>query len=389
MFYARKAIAALESKRHLFAEAEQSRQEDLRGLSDVLEILAGLSRSEVELSLQRLPRPGALPTADHDRYRRLVLPFGVTWASHRQARRWALRVLRNVPTFVVDGSQIPPTHDISIPVAVVQVGCFENPHQGSAPYTKDVDVEVLTPAELAADYEEGGLFPHWRVNWQRFKMEIERLVSYMGSHAGVVPPPLCFFDGSLVVSFAQHMGAEHQRLYTDAVAGLLNASEQTRVPVVAYVDASYANDLVAMLSHLGGLHLTSRISDASLLRPRMKWGDRTQVYICARDDAVLDRYYERVCFVYLKTTADNPPARVEFPRWIYEADEQERVLDLVRAECIVGTGYPYPLETADAVAVLTMPDRERFYRILQEFTEREGLPLRFPRKAVSKGRRRT
>jgi len=65
------------------------------------------------------------------------------------------------------------------------------------------------------------------------------------------------------------------------------------------------------------------------------------------------------------------------------------VLNLVRAECVVGAGYPYALETADAVAVLTMQDRERFYWLFQEFAEREGLPLRFSRKVVSKKGRRT
>ena len=60
----------------------------------------------------------------------------------------------------------------------------------------------------------------------------------------------------------------------------------------------------------------------------------------------------------------------------------------MRAECVVGAGYPYALETADAVAVLTMQDRERFYWLFQEFAEREGLPLQFSRKAVSKRGRR-
>jgi len=64
------------------------------------------------------------------------------------------------------------------------------------------------------------------------------------------------------------------------------------------------------------------------------------------------------------------------------------VIDLVRAECIVGVGYPYALETADAVAVLTMQDRERFYRLFQRFAEGEGLELRFSRKSVSKRGRR-
>jgi hypothetical protein len=55
---------------------------------------------------------------------------------------------------------------------------------------------------------------------------------------------------------------------------------------------------------------------------------------------------------------------------------------------VVGNGYPYAVETADAVAVITVQDRERFYRTFQEFAEKEGLPLRFSRKAVSKRGRR-
>jgi hypothetical protein len=207
-----------------------------------------------------------------------------------------------------------------------------------------------------------------------------------------VTKPVCFFDGSLVVSFVQHMLPERQRLYVDAVMALLRASEECRVPLVGYVDTSYAYDLAAMLDVLSNRQARRRISDGALLRARMQWGDRTAAYICARDDAVLpvdgSKYYDRVCFVYLKTTADRPPARLDLPRWLLEAGELERVVDVVRAECVVGNGYPYAIETADAVAVITMQDRERFYRVFQEFAEKEGLPPRFSRKAVSKRGRR-
>ena len=36
--------------------------------------------------------------------------------------------LRGRPTFAVDGSQIPPQRTFSVPVAMVQIGWFENPH---------------------------------------------------------------------------------------------------------------------------------------------------------------------------------------------------------------------------------------------------------------------
>jgi hypothetical protein len=124
----------------------------------------------------------------------------------------------------------------------------------------------------------------------------------------------------------------------------------------------------------------------------MGWGERTTAWIVARDDAVEPvgggKYYERVAFTYLKTTAERPPARLDFPRWMLEGDVLQRTVDVVRAECVVGNGYPYAVETADAVAVITMQDRERFYRILQEFAEQEGLPLQFSRKSVSKRGRR-
>jgi len=388
MLHPGKIVAALEAKRDRFTAVEEARWEDLDALNQALGALTNQSLAEIESRLSGIPWPGARPTAEHEQHENIVISFTENWSNHQQAREWALGVLQGVPTFAADGSQISPSRDLSIPVAVVQVGWFENRHQADGTYIKGIAVEVLTADELAEDEEEESGFPDWRLNWRRFELEIERLVAYMQANANAQPKPLCFFDGSLVVSFAQHMRPERQRLYVNAVLRLLDTSEQTDVPLIGYVDTSYANDLTVMLAHLASLSLSARVSDAALLRPRMRWGDRSQVYVCARDDDVLDKYYERACFVYLKTTASNPPARVEFPRWLYEAGEHERVLDLVRAECVVGVGYPYALETADAVAVLTMQDRERFYRLFQEFAEREGLPLRFSRKTVSKRGRR-
>jgi hypothetical protein len=185
------------------------------------------------------------------------------------------------------------------------------------------------------------------------------------------------------------MQSHRQKQYSDAVIQLLETSKRTGVPVVGYIDTSYATDIVEMIVNVTGLQLQGRVSDRAILeRQQMQWGDRSPIFICDRSDSLEARFYDRVCFTYLKTTAPHPPARFDFPRWVYEAGEHERVIDLVRAECIVGVGYPYALETADAVAVLTMQDRERFYRLFQRFAEGEGLELRFSRKSVSKRGRR-
>jgi len=392
MFQRERVIAALEAKAGRFASYEAALSDTLAAYEQALAELEGLSKAQVETRLAGIPWPGARPTDEQDQYPGIVVPFAQSWTNHEQARAWAREVLAGVPTVAVDGSQITPSKEISVPVGAVQIGWFVNPHDGDQPYTKDLSFEVLAPDELAGEDEEIVGFPDWRVNARRFVLECQRLVEIMHAARDQAIKPVCFFDGSLVLSFVQHLLPDRQRLYVDAVMSLLAASEECRVPLVGYIDTSYANDLAAMLDALCGRRTRQRISDGALLRSRMGWGDRSVAYICAREDQVLPvdghKYYDQVCFVYLKTTADRPPARLDLPRWLLEAGELEHVLDVVRAECVVGNGYPYAVETADAVAVITIQDRERFYRVFQEFAEKEGLPLRFSRKAVSKMRRR-
>lgn len=391
-----KVIAALEAKKDHFAGYQVELRDTLDRYREALEHLPDLSRAEVEARFDEaeILWPGALPTDEQDRLHDSLVSMGQVWASHEEARTWAREILLSTPTFAVDGSQISPSRDFSVPVGAVQVGWFENPHTPGGQYVKDLAFEVLAPGELAeeADDNGGSEFPDWHVNLRRFQMECRAVVEYIQVHAGVDPAPLCFFDGSLVVSFAQHMRPNLRRAYVDAVTAMLRASQTSRVPLVGYIDTSFARDLVAMLAPLYRLPPAPRLSDGALLRPRMQWGDRCQVYLCARDDKVLPDYgpqARQVCFTYLKTTADGAPARLEFPRWLAEDEEElERVLNLVRAECIVGNGYPYALETADAVAVISLQDRERFYATFQQFAEKEGLALRYSRKALSKRVRR-
>jgi hypothetical protein len=403
-----RVVTALEAKKDRFSDYQVELRDTANRYQEALESLPSLSQAEIEAKFSEadIGWPGALPTAEQDRLQDAVVSQKQNWANHEEARAWAKETLLNTPTFSVDGSQISPSRDFSIPVGAVQVGWFENSHAPGGQYVKDLAFEVLAPEELAEEADEGGGdFPDWRVNLRRFEMECQAIVDYMEAHAAqhlhnhrrekddTASVPLCFFDGSLVVSFAQHMRPNLRRRYVDSVIGMLRASQTTRVPLVGYVDTSFARDLVNMLANLYQLSPAPRMNDGGLLRHRMMWGDRCQVYVCARDDKVLPEYgpqARQVCFSYLKTTADGAPARLEFPRWLTEDEaELERTLNLVRAECIVGNGYPYALETADALAVIGLRDRERFYATFQQFAEKEGLMLRYSRKALSKRRRRT
>lgn len=323
-----------------------------------------------------------LTKADHG-----VIAANLSWTSRAQSLDWVRDRLTGIHTFAVDGSQIYPGKDLSIPVALVQIGWFENPHLPSGDYEKDIDLDVMTPGDLAVS--SSGEPADRRVNFRRFEMEVQRLIQYIKAH-GDRQDCLVFFDGSLVGTFARMFDSALQKEYVDCFVALLQASQSCRVPLVGYVDTTYARDLTVMLQHQYDLPPCRAIHDAQLLHKYMSWGDRSALMQCLRS-GILQAYgdqHNQVAFTYLKTTREGYPARLEMPLWVHEAGLTNRILDWVRGEVIIGGGYPYVLETADQTAVLQAEDRQAFFRILQEWTEEEHLNLRFSRKMVSKTRRR-
>src|SRR5690606_9602651 len=87
--------------------------------------------------------------------------------------------------------------------------------------------------------------------------------------------PLCFFDGSFVISFAGQMRPERATPYIAAVEELLACSERYRTPLVAFVDRSYSRDFVTMVDLLAGATTPLALSDAALLKDYLpEWGDR-------------------------------------------------------------------------------------------------------------------
>lgn len=422
MLHKGKLQAALNLKRGQFSAYDSSFSDQLHAYRHALETLYQPYASATQLENilppdgPGMPPAGARPTIEFDRwlvnaahnaYHGPLFPFGRAFANHEQARQWA-ECIEGITTLAVDGSQLQPWRDASIPVALVQVGLFANPHMQGRPYTKDVKIEVLSPDDLMEESniesKDPDSYPYseMQVTLRRYLLEIETLCEQMEQYGRVRRPgapahsPVVFFDGSLVVSFALTMPSPYRERYIASAVSLLKTSEEQRVPLIGYIDTSYARDIITMLRRLDAmqrqpvLRETKKIHDALLWQGHMRWGDRTPALICARSDILADygAYRESVAFCYLQTTSTRPPARLEFPRWILDEGLLEPVLDVVRAEVIAGQGYPYALETADAVSVITMQDRAEFYAMFQEFIERQGLKFTFSTKAVSKSRRR-
>ncbi len=315
-----------------------------------------------------------------------VIPSDLVWENREESLSWVRERLMGIPTFAVDGSQIYPTKDFSLPIALIQIGWFENYHLPDGSYEKEVALDLLTPRQFAAIPRGESL--DRLVNRRRLELEVRRIIDYMHSHAHQ-SNRLVFYDGSLIASFAETFDRETHLCYVKALRQLLRASQRYQVPLVAYIDTSAAADLTQMHQRVLGLPEIPGVSDAQLLNPLMKWGDRTLVCRCSRP-GILSEYQEQadqVAFTYLKTHGGYP-VRLELPVWIVATGRLESILDWVRAEVVVGRGYPYAIETADQVTVLKAEDRQLFYRLLQDWTELEEIPFRLSRKMVSKVQRR-
>jgi hypothetical protein len=406
MLYQHLLSQELENKREEFLRFDRAWSEDVRDYIRRLHALGGRSAQDVAGALAAVKEPGAIPSAELDSAASIVVPFDKRWRSHEEARRWAIVTLESRVTFAADGSQLVPGRDVSLPVAAVQVALFENSHTREGQYRKEARFQVVSPQELLEGYDDRSN-ADTIVSLSRFRLEVEVLCEWIESKRGWQDrderTPVGFFDGTLMISIALPK-TNLQDAYVDTIVSLVKLSRDARVPIVGFVDQSYARDLVWLLDTLdsGKTNARSRsLFDTQLLHASPEdeppilhgWGMRTAFCYCVRknsSEAFKDAESGQplVGFTYLQTTGASAPARLDVPVWIYEAGLLEDVVDTVRAECVSGLGYPYAIEAADEAAVISSRDREQFLRAIQEFAERESLPFGVSRKAASKARRR-
>ncbi|MCA1593007.1 MAG: DNA double-strand break repair nuclease NurA [Acidobacteria bacterium] len=395
---------ALEARRDEFIAFERALCDDVSEASARLRSLGERASAEVIEAAGAPASRVTFPSDELDARRGVVVPFEQCWRSHEEARSWALGVLKDRVTFAADGSQIFPGREFSMPVGAVQVASFENKHTAEGMYTKDAHLEVITPGELLRterQYES----PEQIVSLKRFELEAQTICRFLERKSGWRERgermPLAFLDGTLLISSArQHTQTRFFEDYAKALVALVRLSGETQVPVVGYIDQSYAPDLRDLLEALDKSLRQTIVYDAQMLRAHTggevpllaQWGDRTIFWHCQRTNLAESFYDESgqplVGFVYMQATGDGAPARLDIPVWVQGAGLLEEVLDAVRAECVVGNGYPYAIETADEAAVMSGRDREQFLHVMQEFAESNSFAFRVSRKAVSKGRRR-
>ncbi len=368
-----------------------SRRSQVETAEDLRRQLQQLTFDQATSQLQTIPNkiwPGARPTPEVDDCNGFRFPFTHDWASVEASQKWAHQQLKGQPIVAVDGSQLESERGLSLSVGAVQIGYhFNDPLERKHGEGQELEIVLPLPETTMSDSEQENTGLTLAVNQARFVGECEmipRLATRMSK------PPVCFYDNTFVISFAKYMPQLQSTAYLQAVQKLLQAGRKGQYPIVAYVDTSHSRDLGHMLESLGAS--SPKVSDGIILQNLLtSWGDRTPFMQCARADGLSKGqdesfYYADIGFVYLRTYPAAPPARIEVPMWVYEAGRLEEVLNVVRAQCLLGTRhYPYALSQADRFAVLTLKDRRAFYSGLQGFLKEEmDFKLRRPAKAKSK-----
>ena len=172
--------SVLSSKRADFASFDESTSGCLRRYREAWNTWVSLAEPDRAEWVQAQERDlGARPLETVKAEDSGIIRSGLRWNNREQSLSWVKDHLTNVTTFAVDGSQVFPQKDFSIPIALVQIGWFENHHCAEGTYEKDILLDVMTPKDLVSDRSQP--MDRW-INMRRFSMEVQRLIDYI-THA--------------------------------------------------------------------------------------------------------------------------------------------------------------------------------------------------------------
>ncbi len=295
-----------------------------------------------------------------------------------------------------DGSQIPldrhavaPCYLINVGEIALHYGSGERPHLESKATLHYRD-EDLYQTESGGDPVP--LSDKIIAN-RRLLAESAALAELIRTHRD--RHAVALVDDPLIVWTPQGESEQEQRRVIDAFCTMLAAGQEAGTPVAGYVSRPAHRDVVgalrltlcepgcthdpaspcAKLTHLTDAQLFGKL----LLRP----GDRSPVFGSAARSLDLYPAEQRVTFFYLHSGSEI--ARVEIPWWVAEdADLTARVHVLCFDQACKGQGYPVGLSEAHERAVVRGPDREAFFRLVENAFVRENLPALQTRKALAK-----
>jgi len=125
------------------------------------------------------------------------------------------------------------------------------------------------------------------------------------------------------------------------------------------------------------------VQDRELFANLLGEGERSALF--GNRSSIVEKRYgdQRIYFFYLKV--EDEIARVEVPQWVAMDEELLGLThSLVLDQCQRGQGYPVALSESHEQAVVTAPDRDNFYHLLEMSLNDRDIPLTTSAKSRSK-----
>ncbi len=302
-----------------------------------------------------------------------------------------------------DGSQIfPDRHELSscylinIGVVVLHYGTGERPILRSRPQLF---------------YREQDTYRDWSgkripvspeiISALRGAFEIEQLAEYADQAAREQRRAIGMSDGTLILWNLEGKPKDFQREILNFYLTSFEQLKRLNIPFIGYISQPRSADVLNVLrvalcpehptncDQCPHTELDERpcepvagLTDAHLFSTLLHTGERSTVL--KSQSAILSEYgHHAVYFFYLN--AGPEIVRIELPKWVAH---DTALLDFVHGmaynQAEKGQGYPVSLSEAHEQAVIRGNEREQFYRILEDFYVREGLPVTISRKSMKK-----
>lgn len=325
---------------------------------EFLKELEGLSKEEFNKITKG--KELARPVIFEEKIKRSINSF----ESLDDAIKWSTNILNGTTLVAIDGSQILPSKELSYPIALVQTGYFIISFDEEARIEYDTDPNILISSDSVTN---GQTIREGDVSLIRQSKEIEtakKLLEKLEDY----PNPIILLDGTLIYSYMATLLPKTRNQAIKELVSFLNLAERKRIPVVGYIDTSYAKDLSTTLHLIKDIKGEEELADPGYLDSELtELGDYTIPFICRRKPIPdYENYANKICFSYLRVNSKRV-VRLEFPFWIWKKGKYEDVISKILAEGIISHGYPRVLTRAHEVAVLTGQDKEKFNQIVLKY----------------------
>jgi hypothetical protein len=203
-----------------------------------------------------------------------------------------------------------------------------------------------------------------------------------------------FMDGPLIYSFLDPRTETSKRRVIDTLLKLLELCDKKQVFIIGYLAASRSADWVNTLRYTvlcdriptackecmvacRGIKNVAcyplvGVTDASVYASILGPAERSSSFTVQRNilgyyKSTPCDYREKISAMYIRLQGGEV-VRLEFPFYDWMSDEDlERIHSATLAQSILGFGYPYVLIRAHEKAIITMPEREGFYDVLDRY----------------------